>query len=154
MNPCAKVGKVYEILEDALSTAYVTCRQLALLFECMPQGELWRYPHSRDTFYKYGSYRVELLITLMCRIVDLYNFEVVLNVLSPQEVGCIYARVGYFNGVCNPMKPEGYYMFNISRHVEDRQVRATSSTLCIALCKDPLAYLLLSPPGGFVFVCL
>jgi hypothetical protein len=121
VNPYAKIAKVTEVLEDHLSIAYVTCRQLALLFDLLPQGKLWRYEASKEQFYQFGSYRVELLITLLCRITDMHNFEVVMNALEPEEIGVLVGRVGYYNGLFNPMKPEGYYMFNIGRHVEDRQ---------------------------------
>lgn len=46
----------------------------------------------------------------------------VLSVLSPEEVACITCRVGYWNGIINPMKPEGHHYFNLHRHVEERQV--------------------------------
>lgn len=30
-------------------------------------------------------------------------------------------RVGYFNGIFNPMKPEGHHFLNMHRHIEERQ---------------------------------
>lgn len=121
MNQFAKIAKVTEILEDHLSVAFMTCRQLALMCEVLPQGKLWKYPLSKEQFFQFGSYRVELLISLLSRIVDMHHFEVILAVLEPEEIGVLVARVGYYNGIFNPIKPEGYYMFNIGRHVEDRQ---------------------------------
>jgi hypothetical protein len=40
---------------------------------------------------------------------------------SPEEAACMTCRVGYFNGIFNPMKPEGHHYFNMRRHVEERQ---------------------------------
>ena len=127
VNPYTKAARVSEQLEDLLthSTVYLTCRQLSLLMDCFPQGRLWRYAPARDkdSYFHFGSYRVELLITLLYRVVDLNNLEVLLAALTEPEAACFTCRVGWFNGIFNPLKPEGFHMFNILRHVEDRQVR-------------------------------
>ena len=46
----------------------------------------------------FGSYRVELVVSLFSRLVDIHNFEVVLSRLTPEEAGCVYARLGWLNG--------------------------------------------------------
>lgn len=43
---------------------------------------------------QFGSYRVETVVNLFNRIVDLHNFEVVLAVLTPYEVACVQCRIG------------------------------------------------------------
>ena len=114
------------MLEDLLThtTVFVTCRQLSLLMDCFPQGRLWKYAsNNKENFIHFGSYRVELLISLLFKIVDLNNIEVIISALTEPEAACFTCRVGWFNGIFNPLKPEGFYMFNILRHVEDRQVR-------------------------------
>ena len=40
--------------------------------------------------------RVELIVSLFSRVVDIHNFDTVLQVLTPKEVGCLYARIGWY----------------------------------------------------------
>eukprot|EP01035_Chromulina_nebulosa_P020409 gene20409-26486_t len=67
-----------------------------------------------------GSYRVELIVSLFSRIVDLHNFNFLLSVLTAEEVACIYIRIGWLC-LFNPMRPEGVYRLDLSRW-EERQV--------------------------------
>ena len=62
---------------------------------------------------QFGTYRVEVVVTLFNRIVDLHNFDMVLSVLTPHEVGCVQCRIGLLH-YFNPMKPEGFHTCDLS----------------------------------------
>jgi hypothetical protein len=68
----------------------------------------------------YGSYLVELIVMLFPRIVDIYNFEVIMKQLTPYDAAALYCRLGYLQ-LFNPMKPEGFWELTFSRY-EERQV--------------------------------
>lgn len=108
----AKASRVCDALMESMSKIHITCRQLALVFVVFPQGRIWKTE-------SFGTYRVELLILLYHRIIDIHNLEVVLYHLTPEEIGCVYCRLGWLH-TFNPMKPEGHYFINL-RHYEDRQ---------------------------------
>ena len=44
----------------------------------------------------------------------------VLSTLEDGEVAALTCRIGWLNGIFNPMKPDGHYMFNLGRHIEER----------------------------------
>jgi hypothetical protein len=73
-----------------------------------------------DKAEKFGTYRVELVVTLFSRVLDVHNFDLVMLCLTPKEVGCIYCRIGWLK-LYNPMKPEGSFSLNIGYH-DERQV--------------------------------
>ena len=66
---------------------------------------------------KLGTYRVEILVDLFNRLVDLHNFEVVLAVLTPFEVACVQCRIGFLH-YFNPFKPEGFHTTDLSLREE------------------------------------
>lgn len=68
----------------------------------------------------YSTYRVELIISLFSRIVDLVNFEYVLKELEHFEIAILNFRLGLLN-IWSPLKPEGNIYLNLSRY-EERQV--------------------------------
>lgn len=68
----------------------------------------------------YGTYRVEIFVSLYHRVVDKYNIDQVLKLFSPFELATIYCRIGYLNLVC-PLKPKGYYRLNLMNR-EEREV--------------------------------
>ena len=43
----------------------------------------------------FGTYRVELVVSLFARILDLHNFELVMHCLTPKEAAAVYCRVGW-----------------------------------------------------------
>lgn len=110
----AKAARVVEVLEDVLNRVFITCGQLALLIELFTQGNLWKCP-------VFGTYRVELVILVFCRLLDYHNFDLVLSKLDVNEQACLYCRLGWFN-LFNPLKCEGYIMLNLGRNMEDRQL--------------------------------
>jgi hypothetical protein len=106
-----KAHKLVDLLEDVFSRTYLYCRQLALILECfVPFG------FARQSVY-FGSYRTELVVSLFPRLLDLHNFEMVLEVLSPYEVAAVICRVGYL-AVFNPCKPEGSFELDLGRPEE------------------------------------
>ena len=40
--------------------------------------------------------RVDLVVSLFSRILDLHNFELVMHCLTPYEAGCLYCRLGWY----------------------------------------------------------
>ena len=68
----------------------------------------------------FGSYRVELIVSALHRVLDLHNFECVLMVLTSEEHAQLLARVGWLT-IFNPCKAEGCYEFDFARR-EERQV--------------------------------
>lgn len=67
------------------------------------------------------------------RVVDPQNFEVVLQCLTPAEVGCLYCRIGWMK-LFNPMKPEGSYELDLGSHWEERMV---VKSLCTLATNEP-----------------
>jgi hypothetical protein len=61
--------QVVSHLEELLSRQWLTCAQLALLCEAFHLGAV---PRAKS----FGSYRVELLVALFPRVVDIHCFEV------------------------------------------------------------------------------
>ena len=44
----------------------------------------------------FGTYRVDLVVTLFSRILDIHNFELVMHCLTPYEAGCVYMKIGWY----------------------------------------------------------
>lgn len=108
-----KAAALLEFFEAELGGMWLQCRHLALVLEVYaPLGQAW---HSH-----FGSYRVQLIVMLFDRLVDLHNFELVLYVLSAEEHACVLARIGTLN-LFNPSKCEGGWAFDLLRW-EERQV--------------------------------
>eukprot|EP00981_Chlorochromonas_danica_P002470 scaffold474_cov169-Ochromonas_danica.AAC.5 len=108
-----KSATLLDFFESELVSFWLDCRQAALILEIFsPLGLLNRS--------NIGSYRVELLIMIFDRIVDLHNIELVLATLNAEEQAALRVRIGILN-LFNPSKPEGGYSFDLSRW-EERQV--------------------------------
>jgi hypothetical protein len=104
-GPHFKALRVADVLADKFMKGYVTCRQLALMVSCFPQGKLWIYDHcaakkkdkdgkraatpatatgqrpgthhaGKKPFHFFGTFRVELIIALMPHTIDMFNFDV------------------------------------------------------------------------------
>jgi hypothetical protein len=84
---------------------------------------------SVDRTEYFGSFRVDLVVSLFARVLDVNNFELVLNCMTAKEVGCVYARLGWLK-LYNPMKPEGSYVLDL-RVNEERQVAKTLIALAV-----------------------
>ena len=84
-----------EQLVEALQGHHICCHQLALTLDCWSAGKYMRT--------RYGSYRVELVVRLFSRLLDLHNFEFVLERLTTIEHACLIVRCGWLN-LYNPWK--------------------------------------------------
>jgi hypothetical protein len=88
VKPQAKAARLLELLDDVFGKLWLYCRHVAIICECYKNlGTIKK----TDSF---GTYRVELVIALFERIVDMHNFELIMRVLEPFEVGCLYCRLG------------------------------------------------------------
>lgn len=85
---------------------WISCRHLVRIIELFESGTIDR----GDCF---GTYRVEAVVELFPRLIDLCNFEIVLRALEAREVGIVYCRLGWLN-IFNPMKPEGGMVLDLS----------------------------------------
>ncbi len=80
---------ILEFFETEFAHLWFYCKYVALICELYEEfGQA-----NRSNF---GSYRVELIVMLFDRIVDLENFEVIMSVLNAEEQASIYARIGKF----------------------------------------------------------
>jgi len=117
----AKAAKILEVLVEAFEYSFFMARHLELMVDlfqdygCTPTSEF------------FGTYRVELIVSLFGSVVDLHNFEIVLRRLTPLEAACVYCRIGWLH-LYNPMKPQGAYELDLSRR-EERIVLKTITTL-------------------------
>jgi hypothetical protein len=68
-----KAHKLVDLLEEVLTRNWFYCRHLALLLECFVQ-----YGYFKQTQF-FGTYRVELVVSLFTRIIDIHNFEIVVS---------------------------------------------------------------------------
>lgn len=73
-------------LEAELCSSWLYCKQVAFMLEVFTIGVVDRS--------QMGSYRVELLVRLFDRIVDLYNFEMIMMNLNAEEQAAVYFRIG------------------------------------------------------------
>jgi hypothetical protein len=117
-----KSKKYLEVCEEIFGSTWLYCRQLAALLEAFHDLGI----HKRSKYF--GTFRVDLVVTLFDRLVDLHNFELILRVLSPFEIGCCYARIGWLN-LFNPMKPDGAHQLDLSRYEERVIVKILSGLM-------------------------
>jgi hypothetical protein len=106
----AKAKLILQTLCEFYSTQWLCSRHLAIILQ---QFQLGKYRNS----LRFGTYRVDLVVTLYDRVYDPYNIELIFRYLSTEEIACIYCRIGWLN-IFNPMKAEGYWQFDISRREE------------------------------------
>eukprot|EP00606_Chrysophyceae_sp_TOSAG23-5_P000693 GSChrysophyteH2.ASY1.ANO1.40.1 assembled CDS len=106
----AKSARINESLEDIFSNCWLLCRHVAAVVVATPDGSSGRTDH-------FGSYHVDLIVSLFARIVDVHNFEVVMKQLNPEECAQLYCRIGWLN-LFNPTKPEGMYCLDFCRYEE------------------------------------
>lgn len=105
---CKDSSKVRDLLfntQMAMIDRYFTAEQLRYL--------LLRYHGSKEE-------KKDIAILGFSRIVDLRNFDIVLEIFSQEEQANLIARLGVLN-CWNPLKPDGYIECDIGRR-EERQV--------------------------------
>lgn len=69
----AKAHKIVDMLDDLFARSWIYSRHLALIVEVFS-----KYGYIKQTKY-FGTYRVDLVIALFARVVDLHNFEFVVG---------------------------------------------------------------------------
>lgn len=111
--------RILDALETVLAGRYVTSAQVGMIAERFPFGNL--------RMSEFGTYRVELIVSLFSRIIDVVNFEYVLRELDNVEISMLHFRLGWLN-TWNPLKPEGHIVLDLSRH-EERQIARMLITL-------------------------
>ncbi len=82
-----KCAAILEYLESEIAGLWLYCIHLSVILELF--SPIGLAPRSN-----FGSYRVELVVMLFNRIVDLHNFEFVMMVLNAEEQAALYARIG------------------------------------------------------------
>lgn len=111
----AKAFRIFEVLIDLFSKVYLRCRHILLMIRHFQFGVTVRVP-------KYGSYLVELVVFLFPRIVDLHNFEIIMNELSAEDCAALYCRIGWLH-IFNPCKVDGGYELQLNRREEKMVIK-------------------------------
>lgn len=109
---CALCAKFVHLVEQHLSNKWILVRHLILLLKCFSIGSLKKTD--------FGTYRVEVVVSLFCRIKDTHNLHLIFSTLTSEEHGMILARIGILN-IFDPIRPEGAYSLDLSVW-EERQV--------------------------------
>ncbi len=121
-----KAQRIVEWLEELFGRTWIFSRQLALIIEVI-RG----IGHKKQTRH-FGTYRTELFVALFHRVIDIHNIEIALKVMSPFEVACIHARIGWLH-LWNPCKPEGAWEISLTRPEE----RLVAKMLCELATVEP-----------------
>jgi hypothetical protein len=121
----AKACRLVDQITDYLQYQNITCRQLALLLNaCYKLGNV-----KNSEFF--GTYRVEIFVFLFARLVDIHNIDLITQIMTPFEMGCIYCRIGWSH-IFNPLKIDGAYELELNRK-EERQI---CKMLCLLSTKE------------------
>ena len=126
VQPEAKASRISEVVVETLEYSNFCCRHLALLMNLF-----YSYGHKRNSKF-FGTYRVEVAIRLFTRLVDLHNFDLVLQTLTPFECGCLKMRIGILN-YWNPLKVDGGIELDLSY----RDERVVCKCLCTLATNEP-----------------
>lgn len=118
----AKAARILENLQDLLGDYWLLAKHLAMIVRVFDVGK------AKHTKY-FGTYRVELVVSMFSRLIDVHNFDLVARELTGFEMGCIYSRLGWLN-VYNTMKPEGSFELALSRW-EERQIAKIAVVLSV-----------------------
>lgn len=110
VNCYVKCHRTVETLVDVLSRLWIRCRHLAAIVQYFNPGRVDRVKY-------FGTYRVELIIQVYCRLVDLHNFDLILEILSAFEIGCLICRIGILH-FFNPLKLDSWHCLDLSKREE------------------------------------
>uniref|UniRef100_A0A7S3H981 Uncharacterized protein n=1 Tax=Spumella elongata TaxID=89044 RepID=A0A7S3H981_9STRA len=108
----AKASRFVEAIEEAFQQLWILSRHLALLVQLFQK----HFAETSKTPY-FGSYCADIVVLLFSRVVDLHNFECVLEVLSARDCACVHCRIGHLN-IFNPMKPDVTMELDMNRREE------------------------------------
>lgn len=73
VQDATKAHRLVDLLEDIFCRTWIYARHLALMLECFVQ-----FGYYKQTQY-FGTYRVELVVSIFTRIIDIHNFELVVS---------------------------------------------------------------------------
>ena len=96
MHIGAKAHKIVDMLDDLFARSWIYSRHLALIVECFA-----KYGYVKQTKY-FGTYRVDLVIALFARVVDLHNFEFVVSICCTVHASIVNVNCSWM--LCRPMK--------------------------------------------------
>eukprot|EP01038_Epipyxis_sp_PR26KG_P005859 gene5859-8083_t len=119
----SKATRMLELIVNLFENTFIKARHLELL--CI----IFRHYGNTLNSEFFGTYRVELVVSLFSSVVDLHNFEIVMRTLSSYEAACVYCRIGWLH-IYNPMKSEGSFELDLGRR-EERIVVKTLTTLSV-----------------------
>ena len=122
----ARASKLVEVVVEAFEHSYFMCRHLEMILD------LFQVLGVTPTSEFFGTYRVELIVTLFGCLVDLHNFEIILRALTSFEMACVLCRIGWLH-IFNPMKPQGAYELYLSR----REERVVFKALAVLSTHEP-----------------
>jgi len=114
VDPAIICERMLETLKFSLAARFITSFQLALLVHEFPDGYL--------ACGDFSTYRVELIISLYTRVVDVINMDYVLKELESSEYAMLLFRLGWLN-IWNPIKAEGRVSLDLSRREERQMAR-------------------------------
>jgi hypothetical protein len=120
-----KCHRTVETLVDVLSRLWIRCRHLAAIVQYFNPGRVDRVKY-------FGTYRVELIVQVYCRLVDLHNFDLILEILSAFEIGCLTCRIGILH-FFNPLKVDSWHCLDLSK----REERVAAKILALLSTIEP-----------------
>ncbi len=91
----------------------------------------------------FGSFAVDLVVKVFPRLADVYNFDLVLRMLTASDVAALYCRLGLLN-IFNPLKLANGFVHLTLNRFEERQVFKILS--CINLFEKGLFILSILVP--------
>jgi hypothetical protein len=127
----AKASRFLSMLVDFIGVYWVKCRHIANVLDHFAIG-------NEDKVEFFGTYRVEFVVAMFSKIVDIHNFDVIFKELEPKEQGCLYCRLGWLN-LFNPTRPERTYELNMEMW-EERMVAKALLTMAMVEDGENISY--------------
>lgn len=81
----AKAHRIVDLLEDLFARSWIFCRHLVVILECFAAN----YGYLKQT-KNHGTYRVDAVVALFGRVVDLHNFEFVVSFIIASSKYCLH----------------------------------------------------------------
>lgn len=137
----AKRAKIWtvEYMVEAIGNGSISCAQLVSLFQ-----EFISHEEALNIFNDilkkpFGTFQVELLISVFNQINDPANINSVLKLFSPFERAALIFRLGILN-VWSSVYPDGYYKLDLSKK-EEKLILRILITLSTAGSQDEFSEL-------------
>jgi Ca2+-binding EF-hand superfamily protein len=110
INDEAKSSRFCEVVEETFSSIWLDCRQVCLILQNIPYSD-------KSQSLNFGSYAVNIAVSLFGRIVDPHNVELIIRQFNAHDAACFWCRIGFLN-LFNSAKPEGTLELNLARREE------------------------------------